>query len=115
MKRGVGILALLVIVTIIGGLLTANLGFSVPTIIQSQDPAASAFNATPNQALYLALWIGFVLVNVVGAGLTIALVLWLADRGKKWAEVTPVLAEREPQVDQLEESKNDALPETSAA
>lgn len=115
MRRGVGILALLVIVTIGGGLLTANLGISPPLMIQTEDPAASVFSATPNQALYFLLWVGFVIVNVVGAGLTIALLLYLANRGKKWADVTPVLAEREPQQEQLEENKQDALPETTAA
>ena len=93
MKRGVAILAFLLIITIAGGVLTANVGFSIPTMQQTNDPAASFFEATPNQAVYLILMVGFIVVNVLGAGLTAAFLFWLGSREVKRAEATPSLAE----------------------
>jgi hypothetical protein len=92
-KRGVAILAFLLIVTIAGGVLTANVGFTIPTMQQTNDPAASFFEATPNQAVYLVLMIGFILVNVLGAGLTMAFLFWLGNREVKRAAAMPYLAE----------------------
>lgn len=94
MKRGVAVLAFLLIITIAGGVLTANVGFEVPTMQQTNNPAASFFEATPNQAVYLILMVGFILFNVVGAGLTIALLFWLGNREIKRADAMPNVAER---------------------
>ena len=102
MNRAVAVLALLVIITIGGGIITAGLGFNVPTIIQSTDPAASPFSATPSQALQFVLWILFVIVNVIGAGLTLAFILWLGSRELKVVEQMPNRAEND-----------EALPETT--
>lgn len=94
MKRGVAILALLLIITIAGGVLTANVGFKIPTMQQTNNPAASFFEATPDQAVYLILMIGFILFNVIGAGLTAAFLFWLGSREVKQANAMPSLAER---------------------
>jgi hypothetical protein len=97
MKRGVAILAGLLIITIAGGVLTSGLGFEIPIIQQSNDPAASFFEATPNQSLYLLLMIGFILFNVIGAGLTFAFLFWIGNREVKRAKAMPTLAERREQ------------------
>lgn len=93
MKRGVLILAGLLIITIAGSVLTSGLGFSLPTVQQTNNPAASFFEATPDQSIYLLLMIGFILVNVVGAGLTVAFLFWLSNREVKRAKAMPSLAE----------------------
>ena len=104
MKRGVLILAGLLIIMIAGGVLTSGLGFSLPTIQQTNIPAASFFEATGDQQIYLLLMIGFIMVNIIGAGLTIAFLFWIGNREVKRAKAMPTLAERREQ---------EALPETA--
>ena len=105
MKRGVFILGFLLAITIAGSVLTAGLAFDIPTIIQSTDPAASVFMATNNQAMMFVGLVGFVLFNIVGAGLTLALVLWFLNKQVKIAKEMPTLEERREQ---------EALPEATA-
>lgn len=89
MRSGVQTLALLVGVTLIGGILTAGFSGTVPTIIQTTDPAASAFEATPEQAALFVFWVFFVLANMIVVGGVLAGVFYLANREVKRAEVTP--------------------------
>ena len=105
MKRGVFILGFLLAITIAGGVLTAGVGFGIPLIQQSTDPSASVFMATNDQALMFVGLVGFVLFNVVGAGLTLAFVLWLLNKQVKIANEMPTLEERNEQ---------EALPKASA-
>ena len=105
MKRGVLILGFLLAITIAGGILTADVAFGIPLIRQSMDPSASVFMATNDQALLFVGLVGFVLFNVVGAGLTLALVLWLLNKQVKIANEMPTLEERREQ---------EALPEATA-
>jgi hypothetical protein len=96
-KRGVAILALLLIIMIAGSVLTANVGFEIPTMQQTNNPAASFFEATPDQAIYLLLMVGFILFNVIGAGLTVAFLFWIGNREVKRAKAMTNLAERREQ------------------
>ncbi len=88
MRSGVQTLALLVGVTLIGGILTAGFSGTVPTIIQTTDPAASAFEATPEQAALFVFWVFFVLANMIVVGGVLAGVFYLANREVKRAEAT---------------------------
>ncbi len=78
--RGLVILAVLVVVMLAGGALTARVFPEVPVIIQTTDPNGSVFAATPEQTNQLFFWIIFVIVNVLGAGLTLAGLIWLGSR-----------------------------------
>ncbi len=116
-RRGVLILAGLVILVLAGGALTAGLGASIPTIIQSTDPNASPFAATPEQANLLLFWIGFVIFNLLGAGITIMALFWFLNRQVKIANEMPNRAERiaQEETDALGEGQDaNALPEAAS-
>ncbi|MCA9892982.1 MAG: hypothetical protein KC615_08355 [Anaerolineae bacterium] len=83
MKRSLGILVFLVIIMLIGGVLTSGVFGGVPTIIQTDNPDASVFQATPEQANQIIIWVTFVVVNVLGAGLTLAFLFWFGNREVK--------------------------------
>jgi hypothetical protein len=91
-KRGVALLAFLVIVTIIGGVLTSGMWFNLPFERQTAEPMASVFEAPGEKALWLFAMIAFIIFNVIGAGLTIALVIWFLNREVKIANATPLLS-----------------------
>lgn len=89
MRRGLLILAGLVALIIFGGGLTSQLLTEAPIIIQSENPDASVFKATPEQANQFIIWVVFVLVNVVGAGLTLALIFWGGNKQVATARAMP--------------------------
>lgn len=89
MKNGLIVLAVLIAVTIAGGVLTSGFGFQIPIERQTADPSASVFDATPDQANMLILMIGFILFNVLGAGVTIMALFWLGNREVIRAGATP--------------------------
>lgn len=95
MKR-VGILAGIVIILLAGGVFTSQLFSGVPIIVQSDLPDASPFEATPQQAGLIIFWVGFVVFNIVGAGLTLAFVMWRGSVEVKRAQAMP---ERETESD----------------
>lgn len=103
MKRGILVLAVLMIITITGGVLTSGLFPGVPTIIQSVDPNANVFEATPEQANLIIFWTLFVLGNLVVIGLVLAVLFW---RGN--VEVERAHLMETPQRD------SDSLPETAS-
>lgn len=105
MKRGVAILAFLLIVTIAGGVLTSGMGIELPFIKQTAEPMASVFEAPGEKALWLFAMIGFIVINVIGAGLTIALLFWFLNREVKVANSMPLLSQADG---------NQALPETTS-
>lgn len=105
MKRGVLILGFLLAITIAGSVLTAGLAFDVPTIMQSTDPSASVFMATNDQSIQFIALVGFVIFNIIGAGLTLAFVLWFLNKQVTIAKEMPTLEERREQ---------EALPEATA-
>ena len=105
MNRGVLILGFLLAITIAGGVLTAGVAFDIPIIQQTTDPAASPFMATNGQALSFLALVGFVVFNVIGAGLTLAFIFWLLNKQVTIAKDMPTLEERREQENQ------DALPD----
>jgi len=82
MKR-LGILAFIFIVLLAGGGITANLLSSDFTIHQTTNPSGSVFTATPDQAAAFILIVGFIIFNVLGAGLTIMALFWVLNRQVK--------------------------------
>jgi len=63
-----------------GGAITAKLINSDIAIQQTTDPSGDFLTATPDQAIAFILLTGFIIFNVLGAGLTAMLVLWLLNR-----------------------------------
>ena len=90
--RRLGILAVIMIILLAGGGITANLLSSDVTIRQTTNPSGDALTATPDQAAAFILIVGFIIFNVLGAGLTLAGVFWLLNR-----QVTIVRQEPESQ------------------
>ena len=107
MKRGVAVLAFLLIVMIIGGILTTGVWGGVPTIEQTANPLGSYFRTTPGQATVFFLVVGFILFNLIGIGATIALALWFFNREVKVTENRP---NRSEQVN----ADAEVLPETAS-
>jgi hypothetical protein len=79
----------IIIILLIGGGLTAQIAsqggtFQVPAVIRTTDnPDASALDMTPWKAEQLFLVIGFVLFNLIGAAVTVAVIMWLLHREVK--------------------------------
>lgn len=78
--KQLGALALIFVILLSGGAITSNLLNSDLTIRQTLNPSGDALTATPDQAVAFMLVVGFVIMNVLGAGLTLALVFWLLNR-----------------------------------
>ena len=78
--KQLGALALIFIVLLGGGAITSNLLSSDLALRQTLDPSGDALTATPDQALAFLLVTGFIIFNVMGAVLTLALVFWLLNR-----------------------------------
>ncbi len=56
-------------------------GFKLPgTVEQVDDAEASVFTATTWQAQQFVLFVGFLLFNLVGIGVTLAVIVWLLSR-----------------------------------
>lgn len=88
MKRLV-ILITVMAILIVGGGLSAqiaannnNATSALPGLLkQTDNPDASVFEATPWQAEQFFLFVGFLLFNMIGIGVTIMAILWLLNRG----------------------------------
>ncbi len=78
--KALGIVALVLIVLLAGGAITSNLLSSDLAIQQTTDPSGDFLTATPDQAAAFILVTGFIIFNVIGAGLTLMLVFWLLNR-----------------------------------
>ena len=78
--KALGVVALVLIVLLAGGAITSNLLSSDLAIQQTTDPSGDFLTATPDQAVAFVLVTGFIVFNVVGAGLTLMLVFWLLNR-----------------------------------
>ncbi|MCC6611992.1 MAG: hypothetical protein IT320_00860 [Anaerolineae bacterium] len=86
--RNLIILGGLLILLIIGGGLTSQLIANqdagvLPILTQTVNPDASPTSMLPWKAEQFFLLVGFILFNLVGIALTIALVIWLIDWGLK--------------------------------
>ncbi len=73
---------------LVGGFVTAlgsdgGLGGMLPFLRQSGDPSASTDSIEPWQAEQLFLLVGFIVINIVGIGATLAGLLWALNRGVK--------------------------------
>ena len=90
--RRLAILAFVILLLIIGGGLTAQIASqggtaTFPwTIRTTNDPDASVMDMTPWKAEQLFLLIGFILFNLIGAAVTVAVVFWLLHREVKRAK-----------------------------
>jgi len=89
MKR-LGILATILVILLAGGAISANLLTSDLTIQQTTNPSGNVLTATPDQATAFIVIAGFVIVNVLGAGITLGVGFWLLNR-----QVTVVQQEAE--------------------
>lgn len=78
--KNLGILIVIVVILLAFGAGSAGLLPGLPIITQTADPNASMAQATPEQANQLFFWVVFVLVNLIGAGVTIALLMWFLGR-----------------------------------
>lgn len=104
MRRGVIILGLLVAVMIGGSVLTAGLGVELPIMLQTTNPDGSVFNASSSQAIQFFGVVVFVLINVIGAGLTGAVIFWFLGRQVRLAKEMPTLEEkRQQEAEELED------------
>ncbi|MCY3977296.1 MAG: hypothetical protein OXG23_04270, partial [Chloroflexi bacterium] len=63
-----------------GGAPTPKPPSSDLAIQQTTDPSGDFLTATPDQAVAFILITGFILFNVLGAGLTLMIVFWLLNR-----------------------------------
>lgn len=83
--RKYAFLVVILVILAAGGVLTAIQqagGFErvIPYLQQTSNPEASPAHATVWQAEQLIFFIGFVLVNLLGIGGTIAFIMWALDR-----------------------------------
>ena len=78
--RALGAIVLVFIVLLAGGAITSNLLSSDLALQQTTDPSGDFLTATPDQAIAFILVTGFILFNVLGAGLTLTIVFWLLNR-----------------------------------
>ncbi len=78
--KTLGFVAFIFIILLAGGAITSNLLSSDLAIQQTTDPSGNALTATPDQAVAFILVTGFIIFNVLGAGLTLMLVFWLLNR-----------------------------------
>ncbi|MCY4147386.1 MAG: hypothetical protein OXE95_10280 [Chloroflexi bacterium] len=81
MMKALGAIAIILAVLLAGGAITSNLLSSDLAIQQTTDPSGDFLTATPDQAAAFLLVTGFILFNVMGAGLTLLFVFWLLNRG----------------------------------
>ncbi len=78
--KALGALALVFVVLLAGGAISSNLLSSDIAIQQTLHPSGDFLTATPDQAVAFILVTGFILFNVLGAGLTLMIVFWLLNR-----------------------------------
>jgi hypothetical protein len=95
--RRTGILAVLMIIVITGGVLSSGL-FNINTllVIQTDNPDASAFEATPVQAFQFFFWVFFVIGNVAVVGGVLALVFYVLNRMLTQERSTPTTTTNSP-------------------
>ncbi|MDE2750547.1 MAG: hypothetical protein OXI34_16445 [Chloroflexota bacterium] len=78
--KALGAVAIILVVLLAGGAITSNLLSSDLAIQQTTDPSGDFLTATPDQAVAFILVTGFIIFNVIGAGLTLAILFWLLNR-----------------------------------
>lgn len=96
MKRLITLAVIVVILLISGGLtaqLIANSNSPVPILTQSENPEASVTQIEGWQADQFFLLIGFIVFNLVGIAVTLAVIFWFLDRGVKTSRAEAAKAE----------------------
>ncbi len=78
--KALGAIIVILVVLLAGGAITSNLLSSDLAIQQTTDPSGDFLTATPDQAVAFILVTGFIIFNVLGAGLTLMIVFWLLNR-----------------------------------
>ena len=78
--KALGTVALVLLILLAGGAITSNLLSSDLALQQTTDPSGDFLTATPDQAVAFILVTGFIIFNVLGAGLTLMIVFWLLNR-----------------------------------
>ena len=78
--KALGAITVVLVVLLAGGAITSNLLSSDLAIQQTTDPSGDFLTATPDQAVAFILVTGFIIFNVLGAGLTLMIVFWLLNR-----------------------------------
>lgn len=100
MKRFGLVIGLLLLLLVGGGLtslLIANEGGGVLPVLQIVgSPEASSTVMTQWKANQLFALIGFLLFNLVGIAVTLAIILWLLDRGVRRAKAEGAVAPKTP-------------------
>ncbi|MCY3864131.1 MAG: hypothetical protein OXG68_01705 [Chloroflexi bacterium] len=78
--KALGTVALVLAILLAGGAITSNMLSSDLAIQQTTDPSGDFLTATPDQAVAFILVTGFIIFNVLGAGLTLMILFWLLNR-----------------------------------
>ncbi|MCY3917662.1 MAG: hypothetical protein OXG49_16780 [Chloroflexi bacterium] len=78
--KALGTVALVLVILLAGGAITSNMLSSDLAIQQTTDPSGDFLTATPDQAVAFILVTGFIIFNVLGAGLTLMILFWLLNR-----------------------------------
>jgi len=96
------------VVLLIGGGLTAQLisqgdsSLLSPVLLKQTDvPDGSTMAMSPWQAEQLVIFIGFVLFNLLGIAVTIAVIMWFLHRGVKIAEAEETAVTRRQESKEL--------------
>ncbi len=77
--KALATVALVLVILLAGGAITSNLLSSDLAIQQTTDPSGDFLTATPDQAVAFILVTGFIIFNVIGAGLTLLIVFWVLN------------------------------------
>ena len=94
--RGLMIFLGLLVVLIVGGALTTQIfggGGFLPVIEQTSNPGGSTAQVERWQAEQFFLLVGFLIVNMVGIGLTIAGIFWFLNRGVEQSKAMEIETE----------------------
>ena len=108
MKRGLGLLVVLLIIMIVGGVLTSGVWDGLPTMRQTSDPMGSYFDAPPGKAALFFIVVTALVSGAIVNGVVIGLIIW----GLHWA------LKRTQQIPNRSESTvsdSEALPEKVSA
>ncbi len=77
--KALATVAVVLVILLAGGAITSNLLSSDLAIQQTTDPSGDFLTATPDQAVAFILVTGFIIFNVIGAGLTLLIVFWVLN------------------------------------
>lgn len=77
--KALATVALVLVILLAGGAITSNLLSSDLAIQQTTDPSGDFLTATPDQAVAFILVTGFIIFNVIGAGVTLLIVFWVLN------------------------------------